>query len=110
MQRKFFLLWLFCCWLHILHAQNMKALVIGINTYKPANAATYSSNGRLWRNLQGSINDASAMKDVLQAKFGFTNNNIVTLFNEQANRAAIIKALDDLVLHAQKGDVIFIFY
>ena len=91
--------------------QKKHALIIGINNYKPANAVLSTSKAaRNWRNLDGCVNDANAIKDMVMAKYAFAATDIKTLFNEEANREAIIAQLKNLVQTAQKGDVVFIFY
>ena len=92
-------------------AQKKHALIMGINNYKPANAVISSSKAaRNWRNLDGCVNDASAIKDMVMAKYAFAASDITTLFNEEASRQAIITQLKKLVQTAQKGDVVFIYY
>ncbi|HYK57382.1 MAG TPA: caspase family protein, partial [Flavisolibacter sp.] len=92
-------------------AQIQKALIIGIDIYKPENAVTAASAGRAnWMNLDGCVNDATAVRDLVVAKYGFLNANTTTLFNEQATRARIISELKKLASEAKKGDVIFVYY
>ena len=92
-------------------AQKKHALIIGINNYKPANAILSSSKAaRNWRNLDGCVNDANAIKDMVMAKYSFAETDIQTLFNEQASREAIITQFKNLVKTAKKGDIVFIFY
>ena len=92
-------------------AQKKHALIIGINNYKPANAIISTSKAaRNWRNLDGCVNDANAIKDMVMSKYAFAASDIKTLINEEANREAIITQLKNLVQTAQKGDVVFIFY
>lgn len=93
-------------------AQSKKqALIIGIDTYKPpVTELTETGSRRSWTNLDGCVNDASAIRDLAIAKYGFETNNIKTLFNAEASRARIIAELKSLVQTAKKGDVVFIFY
>lgn len=69
-----------------------------------------SDNRRTWTNLDGAVNDATAMKDLAIAKYSFKQENITTLFNTEASRARIIAELEKLVANAKKGDVVFIYY
>ncbi|RYY47211.1 MAG: hypothetical protein EOO06_12910 [Chitinophagaceae bacterium] len=94
------------------NAQNRQlALIIGIDTYKPSiNEPVAMETKRTWTNLDGCVNDATAMRDLAIARYAFKPENITTLFNADANRAGIIAALDRLVATAKKGDVVFIYY
>jgi Caspase domain len=97
---------------HTVKAQARRtALIIGINTYKPPlNELTQTDNRRTWSNLDGCINDASSIKDLVESRYGFPAANITTLFNEQASREQIITSLKKLVSTSVKGDVVFIYY
>jgi len=91
--------------------QKQRALIIGINIYKPPlNEVTEMNSRRSWTNLDGCVNDASAMRDVAISKYGFPEAGITTLFNEEASRDRIIAELKKLVIEAKAGDVVFIYY
>lgn len=90
-------------------AQTKRALFIGINTYKPDNAKS-SPDREAPPNLAGCVNDALAMKEIMQIRYGFEEKNITTLFNQDASRAGIIKEIEKLIEVSKKGDVVFIFY
>lgn len=66
--------------------------------------AEYPQGGR-WRNLS-SMNDYKYVKDAL-LKNGFAEKDLHTLFNQQATRAGIVKALDDLYNQVGDGDVVY---
>jgi hypothetical protein len=92
-------------------AQVQKALIIGIDTYKPDGESAAADAGRAsWMNLDGCVNDAASVKDLVVAKYAFANNNVTTLFNQEASRSRIISELTRLAKEAKKGDVIFIYY
>jgi hypothetical protein len=91
-------------------ARTSRALVIGINQYKPAPDSAVNSPRSLWRNLSGCINDAEAMSALIISKYGFRQENITTLINATASRARIIAELKRLITVSEKGDVVFIFY
>lgn len=93
----------------IIQAQTKRALFIGINTYFPE-GATASTERAAPPNLNGCVNDATAVKELMQTRYGFTEKNIVTLFNQEANRANIIKQIEKLISESKKGDVVFIYY
>ncbi len=69
-------------------AQTQRALLIGINTYQPAGTTAEHPAGCVYgrcelgsfQNLDGSVNDAQAMADLLTSpKFGFPAKNVVLL-------------------------------
>ena len=83
--------WL-CCLLCIvpLSAQTRRALLIGINTYQPAGTSAIHPPGCTYgrcelgyfENLEGSVNDAQSMADLLTSpKFGFPANQVILLTN-----------------------------
>ncbi len=86
------------------------ALIIGINEYKPSLNEAMAESRRSWSNLDGCVNDATAIKDLVVSKYAFKSENITTLFNAEASRARIISELQKLVDNAKKGDVVFIYY
>jgi hypothetical protein len=71
-------------------AQTQRALLIGINTYQPAGTLAQHSPGCTYgrcelgtfENLDGAVNDAQAMADLLTSpKFSFPAENVVLLTN-----------------------------
>ncbi|RYD70823.1 MAG: caspase family protein, partial [Sphingobacteriales bacterium] len=94
------------------YSQNRQlALIIGIDTYKPSlNEPMAIETKRTWSNLDGCVNDATAIRDLAIAKYAFQTENITTLLNAEASRDRIIKELEKLVATAKKGDVVFIYY
>ncbi len=92
-------------------AQTARALLIGINKYEPpANASKDDKPRTAFFNLNGAVNDAQAVKSIIQARYQFQEENIVELYNDAANRAAIIQALEQLLTDSKSGDVAFFFY
>lgn len=70
--------------------QTQRALLVGINTYQPAGTSAEHPAGCIYgrcelgafQNLDGAVNDATAMADLLTSpKFGFPASNIVLLTN-----------------------------
>jgi len=89
----------------ISYSSTRRALLIGINEYKPENVE--------WRlkNLQGCVNDVNLMRETIkQQRFGFSDYNISILLNTDASRQNIINALEELASVSQKGDIIFFYY
>ena len=72
--------------------------MIGINNYKAV------------PHLFGSLNDVAAMKQILATRWGFPDENIRTLTDQQATRAAILAAMRDIVRESGPNDTVFIHY
>lgn len=100
----------FCILLFFQASAINKALIIGIDIYKPANTNTSNTTRSVWRNLNGCVNDAQAMKDIVMAKYGFASQNITELYNEQASRENILAQLNQLITTSQRDDIVFIYY
>jgi hypothetical protein len=115
-------------------AQTRRALLIGINTYQPTGTTAVHPPGCMYgrcelgafENLEGSVNDAQAMADLLTGpKFGFPAANVTLLTNpappkprpgvailpaEQTTRDGILAAMQKyLVDTPQRGDTV-VFY
>ncbi len=115
-------------------AQTQRALLIGINTYQPAGTSAEHPAGCIYgrcelgsfQNLDGSVNDAQAMADLLTSpKFGFPASNVVLLTNpnpphprpgvqllpaDDTTRDGILAAMQKYLVDVpQKGDTV-VFY
>jgi hypothetical protein len=75
-----------------------RALLIGINKYQNV------------PQLRGSINDIEAMRQVLLSRFGFSEEKIQILKDQQATRANILAALEKLVREAGPEDMVVIHF
>jgi hypothetical protein len=90
-----------------------RALLIGINDYSASRLASVGPPvpGRVYSNLDGAVTDVSIMRELLIAKKSFAPSDIVTLTDQQATRAAILKAIEtELVAPANQGDIILFYY
>jgi len=77
------------------NAPRKLALLVGINEY-PGNLA-----------LKGCVNDVRLQKELLIHRFGFKDNDILTLTDKQATRKGILTAFEDhLIKQAKPGDVV----
>lgn len=74
------------------------ALLVGINRYQSVNA------------LEGAVNDVNDLRAVLVERWGFAADDIVTLVDVQATRAAILHELDRLETRSRPGDLVLIYY
>ena len=57
--------------------------------------------------LRGCINDVIKLKSILQTKFEYHPDHILTLTNNQATRNNIINAFTTLLINSQEGDTLF---
>lgn len=75
------------------------ALLVGVGGYERVS----------WR-LEGPPNDVAAMKSLLRAKWGFSEQNIKDLVDARATRTATLNALAALVANMKPGDVGFFYF
>jgi hypothetical protein len=97
-------------WPVFLNAQTKRALLVGVDIYQPENPAEVAKTRGPWTNLDGCVNDAQAIGEIIKSRFGFEENNINTLYNQDAKRDKILEAIEKLINESQKGDVVFIYY
>jgi peptidoglycan/xylan/chitin deacetylase (PgdA/CDA1 family)/uncharacterized caspase-like protein len=77
------------------------AVVIGIDRYAK------------WPQLQYAVNDAKAIKEMLIRKYRFKEENIITLFDQEATREKILSVLGDDMGNAdkvKKDDRVLVFF
>ena len=99
-------------------AETRRAVVIGINTYAPEKgAATAKEPGvsdkpkrrGTWVNLDGAVNDAQAIAEVLKSRYEF--QDVVLITEAKATRERILDAIKQhLVDPVQPGDVSVLYY
>jgi hypothetical protein len=77
------------------------ALLIGIDRYQKL--------GLEWH-LDGCAHDVAILRDTLSRRFGFEDDQITVLLNEQATRKGILDAMEALVQRAEPGDEVVFFY
>lgn len=78
-------------------ARNL-ALLVGINQYAGVQP------------LEGAVNDATELRSVLIERWGFAAQDIVTLLDVQATRAAILHELDRLLIRSRPGDLVLVYF
>jgi hypothetical protein len=95
MKRSGLFLGMLLCVSLALQAQTRRALIIGIDTYQPVGTVAQHEAGCTYgrcelgsfENLEGAVNDAQSIADVLTGpKFGFPVDNVVLLTNPGATR------------------------
>jgi hypothetical protein len=90
-------------------------VVVGIHDYSASDLAPERrlepGPDRNWRNLQGAVNDAKAMYEMLTCTYGFAPDRVRLLLDEEATRQAILNAIDEVLIEpAKKGDHLVFFY
>ncbi|KAI9436822.1 caspase domain-containing protein [Lactarius psammicola] len=96
-----------------LQAPKYKAVLIGINYTSPT-----GDDEKGYSSLQGPVNDAKEMNKLLIEVFRYKEIDIFLMTDEEANRdtarwpseANIIRALENLVRDASRGDAFVFFY
>jgi hypothetical protein len=77
------------------------ALLIGINRYP-----NFAPRGQ----LSGCVNDIQVMRQVLEQSFNFPESHVVSLKDEQATRAGILTAMNELVARIGQDDIVVFHY
>lgn len=77
--------------------RNRRALLIGIDRYPLLSEAEH---------LDGAVNDAKAMAQMLVGRFGFAEQDVRLLLDGAATQAAILAAMDRLVEETHTDDVV----
>ncbi len=98
-----------------LHGEGRHALLVGINDYSASHLASppdaHTPLGRLdWPDLSGAAGDARAFADLLTLLYGFSSSDVVTLTEQDATRAAMLRALEQLADRASRDDVVFFYF
>lgn len=81
------------------NGQSARALLVAVDKYPEQNG---------WNDIHAT-NDIKLIEPILH-RTGFASQNITILTNEQATKAAIIKALEMLATHSRSGDYIYIHF
>jgi uncharacterized caspase-like protein len=94
-----------------------RAVVVGINTYERAHWPGASKLPRpVGRavgdvgDLDGAVNDADSMVELLVARFGFARENILVLRDLDATREGILGAIGAWLVEPAKKDDTLVFY
>ena len=80
---------------------NKWALLIGINKYPKLSK---------WYQLNGCVNDVELMESILRQQFGFPQDHITLLRDEEATRHGILKAMNQLVERVGLDDIVVVHY
>ena len=74
------------------------ALIVGINDYQE------------WTPLQTAVKDARVLKEVLVDQYGFSEDRVVLLTDQEASRGRIVLSLRNLAAGLKKTDNLLIYY
>ena len=74
------------------------ALIIGINKYQNVDHLTYA------------VDDAVAVQEMLVDKYGFREDNIKLIIDEEATKDNIIKGFSNILTQAKEKDRVVVFY
>ena len=89
-------------------AQMQRALLVGIDQYVPEGTR---GTQRGWSNLDGAENDVRLMEALLTTRFGFAEDNVSLLLNQEATRQGILDAIrTQLIEPSQSGDHVYFHY
>jgi len=76
------------------------ALLIGIQDY----------SGTPFHSLKGPVNDIHLTQGMLRQRFGFSNDNLITLLDAQATHTRIEQAFQALIQRVKPHDFVYIHY
>ena len=82
----------------VTNATVKRALLIGIGKYE------------VLPRLPGAKNDIDLVQQVLMSRYGFSDNNVHILRDEDATRVGVLSALNKIVTEAGPNDVVYIHY
>lgn len=97
------------------NAQTRRAVVIGIDAYESAPAASANANSpfsaRAVSNLPNAVADARAFAALLVSRFRFDPDDVVVLLDADATRDGILSALrSHLVDRSESGDTAVVYF
>ncbi|MEP0545555.1 MAG: caspase family protein [Rhodothermales bacterium] len=78
-----------------------RALVVGVDTYE---------NLSVFDHLEGCVNDARLMAQLLRDRFGFPEEHVTLLTDAEATRDGILAAMDALADATAEDDIVVMFF
>lgn len=96
---------------HYIHPDKSRPVVLSANTRARLAQIHGTPSRKEISDLEGAVNDATQVRDLLIHKYGFAEKNIVFLKNDEATADDILGTLrKQLVDEAKPGDVSFFYY
>jgi hypothetical protein len=101
-------------------AQTKRAVIVGIDKYIPSRSISVDASSHAghdsvrppdaWIDLEGAVNDARAMRQVLVARYGFKAADVHMLENEAATGDRILTEIRSWLLDAAAPGDVSVFY
>jgi hypothetical protein len=97
-------------------AQTRRAVIVGIDKYIPsADASSHAGHDSArppdaWIDLEGAVNDAEAMRQVLVTRYGFKAADVHVLENDAATGDRILAEIRSWLLEAAAPGDVSVFY
>ena len=88
-----------------MQAQQKYAVLVGINKYYDRPGVQHTGSV-----LKGCVNDALAMKSMLKQKFGFSEDHIHALLDDNATKKNVSDALNDVLARSKPGDAVVFYF
>ena len=85
-----------------------RALLVGIGDYR-GTQEDFKNLG-IWYRLPGAINDVLLQQELLRHRFGFSEDDIVILTDQDATRANILAQIEQLLQWVQSSDDVVVFH
>jgi len=91
-------------------AGTRRALLVGIDSYRPETMPAEVSGRKRFSNLKGAVADAESMREILIARYGFASEDIRFLSNEDATREQILTEFRTHLIEQSGSDDVALFY
>lgn len=105
--KNYFLFFCLTTICHFSYSSDKRALLIGIDHYYDSDKERFAE----WQDLDGAVNDATVMFNLLKSKYGFNSKNMSLLVSPKTTtKKSIVKAFNQLIKSAEKGDQVCIYY
>lgn len=101
------------CILPITEAQTRRALLVGINHYRPQLVASQSvrrAHRGHFGDLDGCVNDVNAVYAIITTRFGFQPRNVLVLRDSMASRKRVLGEFRHLLVEASSPRDEVLFY
>lgn len=91
-------------------AGTRRALLVGIDNYRPETIPADAPGRKKYSNLKGAVADAESIREILMARYGFAPEDIRFLANEEATRERILSEFRTHLIEQSSSDDVALFY